>query len=95
MIVMSKMVDSMTRLQNTVDDHEKEERRMEEMRKEFECRREEERRRDINRWRDEDRHATSGEERSKEGTDKNEGGKRRRMRATTQSSHQIRRMHSF
>ena len=54
-VTMSKLVDVISRLKNSVDEHEKEEQRREDRRRDFENRREEERRRDINRWREEER----------------------------------------
>ena len=54
-VTMSKLVDVISRLKNSVDEHEKEEQRREDRRRDFENRREEERRKDINRWREEER----------------------------------------
>ena len=54
-VMMSKMVDGLSRYKKTLEDHDKAEQRREERRLELEQRREEERKRDVKRWKDDER----------------------------------------
>ncbi|MEW8548314.1 MAG: hypothetical protein AB2693_32825 [Candidatus Thiodiazotropha sp.] len=78
-VMMSKMMDIMTRLKNTLDNNEKEERRREERRQEADRRREEERRRE----REEDRRR---EDRRRE-SERRDREEKRRMEASSGSGH--------